>query len=289
MTMIVSVVLVLFLLFLSDMNVGTQKSRTLQVGLRSRLDHIYTRFNSPCFVEPDPLQFVRDFKGKADQEIIGVIAALLAYGRVSQINKSVDTVVGIMSQRPYDYILTTRDQQIARDFSSFSYRFTKPEHMLELIRGIRRVVRTFGSLEQCFLKGYHPGDDSTIPGLIYLMDHITRDCSYGHLCADPSKKSACKRHHLFLRWMIRKDEVDPGPWQGIDRSKLLIPLDTHMFAIGTLLGFTRRKSADITTALEITRGFRAINAEDPVKYDFSLTRFGIRNQMNLTQLKEALI
>ena len=98
----------------------------------------------------------------------------------------------------------------------------------------------------------------------------------------PSRGSACKRLNLYLRWMIRSDEVDPGGWSGVHPRKLIVPLDTHMHRIGREWGFTRRKAADMKTALEITEAFRSINELDPVKYDFALTRTGIRKDVKLT-------
>ena len=90
-----------------------------------------------------------------------------------------------------------------------------------------------------------------------------------------TKKSACKRLHLFLRWMVRKDTIDPGPWPGLPASKLIIPLDTHMHRIARSLGFTKKKQANIKTAIEITAQFNKINPDEPVKYDFALTRIGM--------------
>jgi uncharacterized protein (TIGR02757 family) len=98
--------------------------------------------------------------------------------------------------------------------------------------------------------------------------------------ADPARGSACKRLHLFLRWMVRRDEVDPGGWESVARSKLVVPLDAHMYALARRLGLTGRGQADGRTALEVTAAFRAINAADPVKYDFALTRVGIRTEMD---------
>jgi uncharacterized protein (TIGR02757 family) len=94
------------------------------------------------------------------------------------------------------------------------------------------------------------------------------------LVSDPGKKSACKRLFLYLRWMIRRDAVDPGVWNQ-DSSRLIVPVDTHMLKFGRILGLTERNQPDLKTALEITEGFRRISPEDPVRYDFSLTRLGI--------------
>jgi uncharacterized protein (TIGR02757 family) len=67
-------------------------------------------------------------------------------------------------------------------------------------------------------------------------------------------------------------------------SKLIIPLDTHMHRISLKLGFTTQQQANMRTALKITSGFKKIVPEDPVKYDFVLTRFGIRNDMHIDNL-----
>jgi len=81
--------------------------------------------------------------------------------------------------------------------------------------------------------------------------------------------------NLYLRWMVRRDNVDPGGWIGVSSSKLIIPLDTHMYRISLKLGFTERKQADIRTAMEITSALKKFDRDDPVKYDFALTRLGM--------------
>ena len=101
---------------------------------------------------------------------------------------------------------------------------------------------------------------------------------------DPAAGSACKRLHLFLRWMVRSDDVDPGPWTSVPAGKLVIPLDTHLHRLAAKLGATRRRSADRTTALEITEAFRRIRPDDPVRYDFALTRLGIRPDVQAPEL-----
>ena len=68
----------------------------------------------------------------------------------------------------------------------------------------------------------------------------------------------------------------------------MVPLDVHMHRAGILLGFTGRKAADWRTVEEVTGGFRTIAPEDPAKYDFALTRFGIRADMDFSQLSSEL-
>jgi hypothetical protein len=57
-----------------------------------------------------------------------------------------------------------------------------------------------------------------------------------------------------------------------------------MHRIGRVLGFTNRKVADLKAAVEVTKGFAALAPGDPARYDFSLTRFGIRNDLLLEDL-----
>ncbi len=75
--------------------------------------------------------------------------------------------------------------------------------------------------------------------------------------------------------MVRRDDVDPGGWDQVPASKLIIPLDVHMHRVGVRLGFTRRRQADMRTALEITRAFSRMIPEDPLRYDFTLCRMGM--------------
>ena len=96
------------------------------------------------------------------------------------------------------------------------------------------------------------------------------------LFPDPRKGSACKRHNLFLRWMVRGgDGVDLGLWTALSPRDLVVPLDTHMIRMGRRLGLTRRATPGWGMAEEITAAFRAVCPEDPVRFDFALTRLGI--------------
>ncbi len=252
------------------------------------LESLYKRYNKKEFIHPDPLEFLHVYPSIRDREIVGILAAALAYGRVKQITGCVSAVLDTMRQEPYTYLINMREQTIKSDFRNFKYRFTTSEHLVRFFMGIKSILHQYGSLENCFMKSYKASDSTVIPGLStfvkIIMDQAAGDM--GILMPDPDKKSACKRNFLFLRWMIRCDDVDPGGWKKIPASKLLIPLDTHMHKIALLLGFTKRKQANLKTTVEITNHFKVINPDDPVKYDFTLTRFGIRDDMAVNQLKQ---
>ena len=92
----------------------------------------------------------------------------------------------------------------------------------------------------------------------------------------PEQGSACKRMNLFLRWMIRKDELDFGLWNEIPACKLVIPVDTHVARICTALELTKKKNVSWAMAEEITNNLKKFNPSDPVKYDFAICHIGMR-------------
>ncbi len=245
---------------------------------------MYERYNRKSYIDPDPLLFLYDYPDLKDRELAGFVAACLAYGRVELIMKTVGGVLETLGPEPSETIMTATGPDLYQMFDGFVYRFAKASHLVGLIAGMRGIVERYGSLFACFNKGYQVSSN-VFEGLSCLHREILKAGDVGHLVADPQKNSACKRSHLYLRWMVRQDDVDPGGWTGVSSADLVYPIDTHMYRIGRMLGFTRRKSADRQCAMEITRGFRRITPQDPVRYDFALTRFGIRRQFDADDLK----
>ncbi len=254
---------------------------------KTQMDELYHRYNRLAFVHPDPLEFLYRYPDLRDREIVAIIASALAYGRVAQILSSVARVLSKLGPSPFLFLMRTDDSRLRTIFGDFRHRFAKCRELCELMGGVRNAIERHGSLNNCFALGLRANDKTVVPAL----DRFVAELGGGgnHLLPDPRKGSACKRLNLFLRWMVRKDAVDPGGWCGIQKSCLVVPLDTHMAAIGRELGFTVRKTADMQMALEITNRFKKMVPADPVKYDFALTRFGIRSDLNLAQLTGALL
>lgn len=254
--------------------------------MKEKLEHYYTLYNKRKFVHPDPLEFLYKYSQKKDIEIAGIIASSLAFGRVAQILKSVSFVLDIMDSSPSVYLQNTSCISIKKDFKGFVYRFVREKEIVALLCALKNLLSEFHSLEECFTCGVSREDETVFNGLVSFDEALNKrsDDSFGYLFADPLKGSGCKRMNLFLRWMVRKDEVDLGLWEKIQPSKLIIPVDTHMHKIALKLHVTQRKQPNMKTALDITKGFKALCPDDPVKYDFSLTRFGIRDEMSLKDI-----
>jgi len=251
--------------------------------VKYHLEQLYHRYNSRQWVHPDPLEYLYDYPDLKDRETVGIIASSLAYGRVAQILKSVSSILKELGSSPHAFLKSSSNRSLHKIFSNFKHRFSTGEEVALMLMGIKRVIRQYGSLGACFSDKYNEGDETVLPGLTSFVDELTypfKDRT-NSLIPLPQKGSACKKLNLFLRWMVREDRVDPGGWNKVPSSKLIIPLDTHMHRISLLLNLTNRKNANMRTAIEITRAFRKIEPDDPIRYDFALTRLGIRKDEDM--------
>jgi len=247
------------------------------------LDALYSTYNKREYIHPDPLEFLYQYDDPADREIVGLAASSLSYGNVKQILRSVSNVLDRMEPSPSEFLDTTSEGKIRSAFKGFKHRFTTGDDMTDLLLGVKSVIIKYGSLQECFMSGYSKTDETILPALQKFVNEL-KSASNGEPCyllPNPMMGSACKRLNLYLRWMVRRDDVDCGEWYNVPASGLIVPLDRHMHNIGLALELTRRKQPDLRTALEITSAFREIEPEDPVKYDFALTRLGIRDDTDM--------
>ncbi len=248
---------------------------------REKLEELFTLYHHRAFVHPDPLEFLYDYPDLRDREIVALIASSLAYGRVAQILKSTSTVLERLGASPFSFLLNSTRKKMFSLFSDFKHRFTTGEEMTLMLWGLKKVLDEYGSLHNGFIDVSDDEDDTVLSALSGFVGLLKKNVSMtrNSLLPSPEKGSACKRLNLFLRWMVRHDDVDPGGWGQVPASKLIVPLDTHMFKIGRMFQLTGRKQADMRAAIEITHAFRKIAPDDPVRYDFVLTRLGIRGEI----------
>jgi uncharacterized protein (TIGR02757 family) len=251
------------------------------------LESLYAEFNRREYVSPDPLEFLYLYDSPADREVVGLIASSLAYGRVASILAGVRKVLGVLGKNPADTLSRTGEDVLTERLWGFKYRFNDGAEMAKFLSGIGAALREYGSLENLFCAPRPP--EKKLPALD-AMDLFARSLlrlgglRRSQLLPLASGGSACKRLALYIRWMVRRDDVDPGGWSRVASGDIVVPLDTHMFKIAAGLGFVRRRSADGIAVLEATEGFRALCPSDPVRYDFALTRFGIRTGMSVDEL-----
>lgn len=252
-------------------------------ALRPALDQLYARYNQRRFVDPDPLVPLYRYPDPRDQEIVGLITATLAFGNVRQILRSVEVVLQAFPA-PAATLPVLPERTVRERLDGFRHRYVTGVEMASLLLAIGQALREHGGIAPCFAALDTPEEVTLLPALTrfvaYLRARGTLEKNY--LLPDPALGSACKRWFMYLRWMVREDAVDLGLWRDLGAHRLIVPVDTHMHRVALGLGLTRRKSADLKTAVEITRAFRVVRPEDPVRYDFCLTRLGIRADGDMT-------
>lgn len=256
--------------------------------IKPALDRLYLSFNDPN-AATDPIQIVRRFTRAEDREVVGFIAAALAFGRVTSVLQSIERVLAVMGPTPAAYTRAFVPGQEAAKFSDIVHRWIRGRDIVALIWILQQMLERSGTVERFFLEG----DQPSAPDVSQALDSLSTRAlaldmrkAYGRVPARPgvcyffprpSAGSACKRLNLFLRWMVRRDALDLGIWKGVSPSRLVVPLDTHVIRVGQCLGLTRYTSPGWRMAADITSGLRQLDASDPVKYDFSICHLGMMN------------
>jgi uncharacterized protein (TIGR02757 family) len=252
--------------------------------LGGRLEALYAKWNRKDAVGPDPVGFVHRFADTADLEIVALTSACLAFGRVVQIQNSLGQLFDVLEvgSRPLSETIPNAKKRLR----GFRHRFVAGENVAALLAAAQTVVGRHRSLGACFRSHLRDGESTTCDALARFVAELRSagGRSAGFLFSRPDLGGACKRWHLLLRWMVRRDEVDVGLWGDIGTRRLVVPLDTHMFRIGRALGLTRRKTPDIKAALEVTAGFRRLCPSDPVRYDFALARAAMEGDPEVQSL-----
>ena len=221
-------------------------------------------FDELSFEKPDPLMVAK----KYNDEYISLICALFAYGNAKLIVKFLKSL---------DFTLLDNAQDISIEHY---YRFQSNQDVIEFLKTMR-LLKNSTSIEKKFSEGYVK-NMNVMEGLTSIISYIYdlnpyRSRGYEFLIGKvPTCKtnSPYKRWHMYLRWMVRHDNLDMGLWTSVKTKDLLVPLDTHTFNVGQKLGLIKRKSYDFKAVLELTESFRKIDLEDPVKFDFALYRIG---------------
>ena len=116
---------------------------------REFLEQTFARYHHPDYLGSDPLEFVHRFTDPKDQEIVAVIAALLAYGNVKQIRKSIEAVLSRIFQAgmtPYQFVLAQDAANNLRVFEGWVHRFNTAQDLSALIISLHYSLTMHGSV-----------------------------------------------------------------------------------------------------------------------------------------------
>jgi uncharacterized protein (TIGR02757 family) len=267
-------------------------------SLKQTLDRFYREYDFKERVKHDPIEFPHRYSDPEDIEVAGFIASSFAYGKAEVFKSVIEAILQPCGRHPARFFLNFDPKREGRHFRAINYRFNKGSDVLCLVYMVSVALQRWGSLRNIFYSYYKPDHEDTweaLKGFISLFRRMDTSVIYGKNVKPygltqffplPEKGSPCKRMNLFLRWMVRKGDIDFGIWDKIPPSKLIIPLDTHIARIAKCLGLTKRTSTDIRTAREITASLRRFDPIDPLKYDFALCHQGISGQCRGKRFKD---
>ncbi|MDD5362819.1 MAG: TIGR02757 family protein [Ignavibacteria bacterium] len=250
------------------------------IKTKELLDLLYRKYNIKES-STDPVWNLELLPTAADLEIAAFIISCYSYGGITQINRFTRKVFDYAGYGMYEFMRSYSPKK--RLHAGFAYRFNTNDDFFGLINSISRVIKEYGSLKNLFLVKYNKGDENIIPALTNFSEILRKyggkSDTFGYLIPRVKDGSTCKRLNLFLRWMVRKDNVDYGLWgKEVDTSKLLMPVDIHVYRQSQKLKLVKRKTCDLKYAVELTEKLKKYDAKDPVKYDFALCHLGIDNR-----------
>ncbi len=235
------------------------------------------------------MHLVRPFQDPRDREIAGFCAGALAFGRVASVLNSIAALFGILGPHPAEFVRRFDPSAPHPELRAMVHRWTRGADLAALLWILRQMLEQSGTIEQFFLDGFDPAHEDIGPALDSFSTRAMQldiRRAYGtvpkrpgvwYFFPRPSAGSACKRLNLFLRWMVRRDEVDLGVWTRVPAGKLIVPLDTHIIRLGRCLKLTRYTSPGWRMAADITSSLRALDPADPVRFDFAICHVGMMN------------
>jgi uncharacterized protein (TIGR02757 family) len=251
-------------------------------ALREPLERLYREFDYGARIARDAIEFPLRYTTADDREVVALLTACLAYGRVDLFGRALDGVLRAMAPSPAAFVREFDPDRDGAAFAGFVYRFNRPPDVVAFCVAVRDLLTHHGTLEKAFAVGDLEPAGPIGPALDRFArafwDAEVRDFfprgrlsrGYRHLFPLPSAGGPCKRWHLFLRWVVRREPPDLGLWTSVSPARLLMPVDTHIESMSRAIGLTRRQSRNWKMAEEITARLAALDPADPVKYDFAL-------------------
>ncbi|HEX5038070.1 MAG TPA: TIGR02757 family protein [bacterium] len=236
-----------------------------------------------AFVDGDPVRFVHHFESREDREVVALLSALLAFGNVKSIHASVAKVLEIAGPSPSEFARAFDADALAPRFAALGHRWVRGADLVKLFDVMRYLILRFGSLQEAFLAHHRPSDPHVGPMLErFSLDVFSRlhkpalSRGFRYFFPSPADGSPCKRLCMFLRWMARPaDGIDLGLWPGLSASKLVIPLDTHVYRFARRFRLSPYKNPRWDVAVHVTEFLKEIEPSDPVRFDFSICHYGM--------------
>ena len=245
--------------------------------LKEFLDAKVEEYNSPKFIESDPIQIPHLFTQKEDIEIAAFLTSTIAWGNRKSIINNANKLMDMMGHTPYDFVINHSETDLEQ-LQPFVHRTFNGEDAIQFIKCLKHIYTKHNGLETLFALHAEPysvqKSISEFKRTFFEIDHLQRTQKH---VSDPLKNSAAKRINMYLRWMVRPNNtgVDLGIWKSITPAQLSCPLDVHSGNVARKLGLLTRKQNDAKALMELDTALRTLDPKDPVKYDFALFGLGV--------------
>lgn len=256
----------------------------MDLSLKDFLDRKVEEYNRPDFIPNDPISIPHQFSEKQDIEIMGFFASILAWGQRKTIINKCNELIERMDGSPYDFIVNHGDEDL-KNMLGFKHRTFNDTDLLYFISFFKYHYTHFTSLEDAFLQVEDMNGFSIEESLNSFKSYFFSLPDYPHRTrkhvSSPLQKSTCKRLNMFLRWMVRKDDmgVDFGIWDQIKPKDLICPCDVHVERVARKFGLIQTDKVNWKTAIELTDHLKELDPADPVKYDFALFGLGVAGEL----------
>lgn len=229
-------------------------------ALKREVEALYQRYHHPRYRELDPVSVVWEYEGLEDQEIAGLWAALFAWGRRDIAIWKARALLREFAPSPAAAL------RVGVPFHlSWRHRTWSPSDMALLWERLSSLYKREGNLASFFWK--RRGDWE---GAIAEFQEVVGAPPLHRHIGSLRRGSASKRLLLWLRWMIRRDCIDPGPWEGFSPQLLFMPLDIHVSRWAVQRGLLSSLTPNWKLVRQLTEVFRQIAPEDPLRYDFAI-------------------
>ncbi len=245
--------------------------------LKNFLNEKVALYNSPKFIDTDPISIPHQFTQKEDIEISGFLIALIAWGNRKAILKSGERLLSIMDFAPYEFIMHHEDKDL-KACKHFVHRTFNGTDLKFFLQRLQQLYNTHTDLEAAFTSQHQPYQlQHSLHRFKHYFFEVAHEKRTEKHLSDPLKNSAAKRLNMMLRWFVRRDKngVDFGIWEGLQPSELSCPLDVHSGRVARRLGLLNRKQTDAKAVIELDKALKKLDPKDPVKYDFALFGLGV--------------
>lgn len=257
---------------------GTYLNMNLQnlLDIKNFLDEKVEEFNTLSYIDSDPIQIPHQFSKSENIEISAFLTATIAWGQRKSIINNAKKLMQLMDNDPYDFILNAQENDFSH-LEDFKHRTFNGTDLKFFIKSLKNIYQNHGGLKSIFEQSAQEKDIrfalSNFRKIFLETEHEKR--SEKHI-SNIEKNASCKRLNMYLRWMVRKDNigVDFGLWN-IPMSKLFIPLDVHCGNVARKLGILKRKQNDWKAVEELNAVLSNFDVKDPVKYDYALFGLGV--------------